>query len=348
MPANNLLTIKDLKITYKSNGSLTDVLHKISLQVKPGEAVGIVGESGSGKSQTALSVMQLIEGKPGITGGSIQFNGQTLTGLPESEMEKVRGHEIGIIFQDAKASLIPYQTIKEQVLDTHKSLANGRSKQQMLDEAARLLERMNFRNPKRVLGSYPNQLSGGECQRAYIMLALLGEPKLMIADEPTSSLDPVTSFKLIDLLTEICSEKEIALILISHDLAEIVRATDYVYVFFNGHIVEEFPSEWVQNNLHEPLHPYSRFLFSMFKGEAFASLKQNKPGNVPIDLPREAKNGTITCGCIYKERCSLKKELTEGLQDKCENENPRLQPGREQGKVACWAAVETEKEHHEG
>ncbi len=348
MPDKKLLTIKDLKITYKSNGSRTDVLHKISLQIKPGEAVGIVGESGSGKSQTALSVMQLIEGRPGITGGSIQFNGKSLTGLSENELEKMRGHEIGIIFQDARASLIPYQTIKEQVLDTHKSLANGRSKQQMLDEAARLLERMNFRDPKRVLGSYPNQLSGGECQRAYIMLALLGEPKLMIADEPTSSLDPVTSYKLIDLLTEICKEKAIALILISHDLAEIVRTTDYVYVFFNGHIVEEFPSEWVRNDLQEPLHPYSRFLFSLFKGEAFAALKNKKPGNVPVDLPWEAKNGTINCGCIYRGRCSLIKELDERLQAKCEEQHPHLQPGHEQGKVACWAAVETEKEQHEG
>ncbi len=347
MLGKNLLNIKDLKIAYSSNGSLTEVLHEISLQVKQGEAVGIVGESGSGKSQTALTVMQLIEGTPGITGGSIQFNGKTLTGLPESEMSKIRGHEIGIIFQDAKASLIPYNTIKEQVLDTYKSQANGRPKQQMLDEAVRLLKRMNFRNPKRILDSYPNQLSGGECQRAYIMLALLGEPILMIADEPTSSLDPVTSLKLIDLLTEICQEKEIALVLISHDLAEIVRATDYVYVFFNGYIVEEFPTDWIREKHREPLHPYSRFLFSMFKGEAFASLKKNKPESMPTALPRETKNSTIACGCIYKERCSLKKELIKEIRDKCEDKNPRLQSGRKQGKVACWAAVETEKEHYE-
>jgi len=347
MPGKNLLTISNLKIAYNSNGSLTEVLHEISLQVKQGEAVGIVGESGSGKSQTALTVMQLIEGRPGITGGSIQFNGKTLTGLSESEMSKIRGHEIGIIFQDAKASLIPYHTIKEQVLDTYKSLAKGRSKQQMLDEAVRLLKRMNFRNPQRILDSYPNQLSGGECQRAYIMLALLGEPKLMIADEPTSSLDPVTSLKLIDLLTEICQEKEIALILISHDLAEIVRATDYVYVFFNGYIVEEFPSEWIRDELREPLHPYSRFLFSMFKGEAFASLKQNKEESMPTALPREAKNGTIASGCIYKERCSLKKDLRKELRDKCEDKNPCLQHCGEQGKVACWAAIKTEKERYE-
>ena len=331
-----LLDIKNLKIAYNGRGKAQQVLHGISLKVEAGHSVGIVGESGSGKSQTALSVLRLLEGKPGIIGGEINFNGLNLASLSESDMQKIRGHKISIIFQDAKAALIPYMAIKEQVLDTYKSLGGGRTKKQIVEEASGLLKEMNFSDPGKVLSSYPGQLSGGECQRAYIMLSLLGHPQLLIADEPTSSLDPVTSYKLVDLLKDICDKRNIAFVLISHDLAEIVRVTDFVYVFFNGRVVEEFPTSWIHNNT-EPVHPYSRFLFSMYKGEAFAALKNGKQ----ISGITEAENSTdedSQAGCIYAHRCAWKNELPDAVIEKCETVHPNLQNYRKPGRVACWGA----------
>ena len=334
---NKLLTIEDLRISYNGRKETVEVLHGVSLNLEQGQAIGIVGESGSGKSQTALSVMQLIEGKPGIVSGSVRFRDKDLTTFGRSELKDVRGHELAIIFQDAKASLIPYLTIREQALDTYKSLAEGRTKGELIDFALELLTEMNFSDPKRVLESYPNQLSGGECQRAYVMLTLLGNPSVLVADEPTSSLDPVTSAQIIELIKKICKKLDISLILISHDLAEIARVTDYVYVFYNGYIVEEFPTAWVRDNLREPRHPYSRFLFSMFKGDAFRELRN---GNLHEnrEISTVTNSGELH-GCVYSERCTLRQNLPEELQHKCETEHPDLEPGEGNGKVACWGCT---------
>ena len=332
-----MLNVEELKIAYNGKAELVQVLNGISLSIKEGESVGIVGESGSGKSQTALSVLKLIQGRPGITGGRIYFDNMDLINYSEDDMRSVRGHQIAIIFQDARASLIPYLTIRDQVFDTYKSLANGRSKDEILTDAATLLEEMNFSDPEKIMSSFPNQLSGGECQRAYIMLALLGRPKLLIADEPTSSLDPVTSEMLIDLLKGICSRRKIAFILISHDLGEIIRVTDYVYVFYNGYIIEEFPAAWVRDKKQEPVHPYSRFLFSMYKGTAFADLKNGKK-NSDLYTPRMNGSNSDVCGCIYEPRCRLKPELDAALQIKCENMRPEPEQVISNSRVACWAA----------
>jgi len=148
---NSLLQIDNLHVSYHSSGSTVDVLHGISLKVREGQRIGIVGESGSGKSQTALSVMRLLTGRPGITNGRITCNGTDLTKAGEKKMNSIRGHDIAIIFQDAKASLIPYLTIKEQVLDTAKSLGYGRSDKEMLELAKNHLKEMNFSEPERIL-----------------------------------------------------------------------------------------------------------------------------------------------------------------------------------------------------
>lgn len=340
---SEFLSINSLKISYNGTKEQIDVLHGVSLQLKQGESVGIVGESGSGKSQTALSVLKLIRGTPGITGGSITFNGTTISELTENQMSAVRGHEIGIIFQDARASLIPYLTIREQVLDTYKSLGENRTKEEFLKRAKELLDEMNFSDVDRVLSSYPGQLSGGECQRAYIMLSLLGNPKLLIADEPTSSLDPVTSVKIVDLLKSVCEKHNISLILISHDLGEVVRVTDYIYVFYNGYIVEEFPSSWLKDDQIKPLHPYTRFLFSMFSGKAFSDLRGLGGGDNRFSITEKVRNlSNSGIGCIYKERCSFQKTLSEEKQKWCNTSHPELNEWMKGGKAACWGAGEVE------
>lgn len=333
---NKLLEIKDLKIQYNGQDETIEVLHGISLNLEEGKAIGIVGESGSGKSQTALAVLQLIEGRPGIVNGSIRFREKDLSNAKHAELKNIRGHELAIIFQDAKASLIPYLTIREQVMDTHKSLANGRSKEELLSFAQELLNDMNFNDPDRVLESYPNQLSGGECQRAYVMLTLLGNPSILVADEPTSSLDPITSAQIVELIKQICKKLNISLILISHDLGEIAKVTDHIYVFYNGHIVEEFPTEWVKEySTKEPKHPYSRFLFSMFKGKAFKELRNGAVSN-SSELTDVIKKNEELCGCIYSGRCPLKNDLPEAIKHKCETIHPDLSNGNGEGKVACW------------
>lgn len=323
------------------------MIHGISITIREGASVGIVGESGSGKSQTALSVLKLLRGTPGITSGVIEFDGLDLVSVRNKEMEQIRGHEIAIIFQDAKASLIPYMTIEEQVMDTQKSLGEGRSSHEMKKTARKLLREMNFSDSDRIMSSYPNQLSGGECQRAYIMLTLLGNPRLLIADEPTSSLDPVTSYQLINLLKQICSRRNIALVLISHDLAEVIRVTDYIYVFYDGHVVEEFPADWLREDKLKPVHPYTRFLFSMFKGEAFAELKEKSQKKIVLPETEQHEDYGQDDGCIYASRCDLKNKLDEGLQEKCFKKHPKLEPEREEGKVACWGSEKMNNEHAE-
>ncbi len=338
---SQLLNVDQLKVTYNGNHEQIEVLHGVSVNVREGEIVGIVGESGSGKSQTALSVMRLLQGKPGITDGKIMFNGTEITSLSEKEMCQIRGHSVAIIFQDARASLIPYLTIRQQVMDTYKSLAVGRTKKEFLTRAKELLEEMNFSDMERVLSSYPGQLSGGECQRAYIMLSLLGNPKLLIADEPTSSLDPVTSVIIIDLLKKICTKQGISLILISHDLSEVVRIANFIYVFFNGYIVEQFPSAWLESGEMRPLHPYTRFLFSMFKGEAFADLKKSGKNENPdfiSDSYSQAKS--LTGGCIYGQRCKFQNMLNSEQKQLCQSRHPDLVEWKSEAKVACWGAQE--------
>lgn len=340
---NTLIHINNLHISYHSSGSTIDVLHGISLEVRKAQRVGIVGESGSGKSQTALSVMRLLTGRPGITKGDISCNGTDLINADENKMNSIRGHDIAIIFQDAKASLIPYLTIKEQVLDTAKSLGYDRSEKEMLELAESHLKEMNFTDPGRILSSYPNQLSGGESQRAYIMLTLLGKPSLLIADEPTSSLDPVTSMKLIELLEAICEKRNIALVLISHDLAEIVKVTDYIYVFYNGYVVEEFPAKWIRENEREPQHPYTKFLFSMFKGDAFKELRNDNSNHYSNEqLQNNSGLDGIQFGCIYANRCPLVDITDNAIRQKCISSHPELKSLDSDGKVACYAADEQE------
>lgn len=341
-----LLAVENLHISYNGSEAPVEVLHGIQLNIMAGSSVGIVGESGSGKSQTALSIVRLIEGKPGITEGEIRFKERALTELTEKQLNQVRGHEIAIIFQDAKASLIPYMTIHEQVLDTHKSLSEGRGTGEMIRFARELLKKMNFQDPGRVLNSYPNQLSGGECQRAYVMLTLLGKPSLLIADEPSSSLDPVTSSQMLDLIQSLCKDLNITLILISHDLSEIARVTDYIYVMYDGHIVEEFPTSWLHDENHEPVHPYSRFLFSMFKGEAFASLRGQTSGeNVKPVAEESVSENPGSGGCVYSSRCRLKTKLPSDLQKICRAEHPELMPTKEPAKAACWGIGEILENH---
>lgn len=333
-----MLSIDHLNVAYYNSRRTVKVINGISLTLREGESIGIVGESGSGKSQTALSIMRMLQGSPGIVYGDITYKNRELTNLSEQEMRRIRGNEIAIIFQNAKSSLVPYMTIREQVIDTMQGLGKVDGRGDGLGKARELLADMNLENPGGILSRYPNELSGGECQRAYIMLSLLGEPDLLIADEPTSSLDPVSSKKLVDLLKAVCTEHGISLLLISHDLSEVIRATDRIYVYFDGFIVEHFPSEWLHSDSRQPVHPYTRFLFSMYKGEAFLELKRQPAKTVGSDFESVSRPPAGTGGCIYASRCGLRGRLPEELKAKCQSRHPPLESVHVDGQAACWGA----------
>lgn len=343
------LEIKDLNVEFNSLGETKQVLHDISIRVCRNRKIGIIGESGSGKTQTVLSILGLIEGKPGVVSGNIQFKNRSILNsnelnckdwkeFYENRTQQIRGHEASIIFQDAKASLIPYQTIEEQAIETWKALNGNDAVSTIVEKAALLLKEMKLSDTERVLKSYPNQLSGGECQRAYIMLALLGSPSLLIADEPTSSLDRKNADILLKMINNLCDLKDISLILISHDLRDVIENTDYVYVFFNGNVIEEFSIESYSsdNGSTTPSHPYSKFLLSMADGRLIKQLK-NDPKSVPL-FENGAKNNfeDKSTGCPYYNYCELRKSQSEEKQRKCMIEKPRLRTYLNENKSACW------------
>lgn len=350
-----MLLLKNIDIRFRVNGQFVDAVNGVQIAVNKGQKIGIIGESGSGKTQTAMSAVALIEGSPGLISGEIWLNGNKLYSnnsknrssgnkidFKSSKLEylryqenikELRGNEIGLIFQDARASLIPYKKIKDQAIETWNALGNKDIIK--LDERLHyLVSKMNFKNPEMILDSYPNQLSGGEAQRAYIILALLGRPSLLIADEPTSSLDPFTSAKIIDLIHNISEEEELSLLIISHSLDHVARVTDYIYVFLNGMVVEELKK--VNDKRFEPIHPYTKFLFSMAEGKAFRSLRSS-----PEVIKRHITDRELNDGCPYKHLCSLKTELNSDISNKCESIKPNLFKVNNTNRVSCWAYGES-------
>jgi len=345
-----ILKIKNLHLGFNNSPTYISAVRGIEVTINKGEKVGIIGESGSGKSQTFLSTLGLLENNPGVTAGEIIFDKVNIldgipkykkanSGIPESANKKwirsykkraksLRGKKISIIFQDAKSSLIPYKKIIDQALDTWKkhNIANN---SEFHDTVTSLLADMDIKDKGKLLDSYPNQLSGGEAQRAYIMLALLGNPEVLIADEPTSSLDPYSSRKIIDLLVKIVDQKGLSLILISHRLDQILSSVNKIYVFLNGLAMEEL--EVSDINEINPLHPYTIFLFKMANGNFFGKLRNGVSNSNTEHIKRN------NAGCPYSTVCELKKDLDINLQTKCNDTIPEqrlIAPGQ---KVACWA-----------
>jgi len=341
-----ILDINNLYINFKNGSDIIRAVDGINITLYKGKTTTIIGESGSGKSQTVLAILGLTDGQPGIVSGSINFNYHNLLeNIPlfkstnkneykkldkwfhnqQKIFKKIRGKEIALIFQDARASLIPYYSIKEQAWETWKK-NNSNNEKLFLDRIFHLSKSLAFENIERILSSYPNQLSGGEAQRAYILLSLLGNPELVIADEPTSSLDPSTSKSIIRLLVDLSKEENFSLLIISHDLGQVLSISDSIYVFLKGSIVEELMID--DKDIILPKHPYTRFLLSMAEGKAFRELRVNK------SIKRGNINTTIK-GCPYANNCSLKYEKDEKFKSKCEELKPDLKKVH-QGKVACW------------
>ncbi len=318
-----LLEIKDLKTQFRTREGAVKAVNGVSFNVNEGEALGIVGESGSGKSVTALSILRLLPMPPAeITDGSVLFNDKELTDLPEPEMRKIRGRDISMIFQDPISSLNPVMRIDRQLAEPLQ-LHLGLSASQANARALELLEAVGIPDAKRRLRSYPHQFSGGMRQRVMIAMALSTNPKLLIADEPTTALDVTIQAQILELILRLRRDLNTAVMLITHDLGVVAGVTDRVQVMYAGHIAETGPTEELFAN---PRHPYTLGLLSSVPRLDSAGKEelQTIPGSPP-DLLHPPQ------GCPFQPRCPFSLP-------KCETYPPYVQVGP-QHVSACWVDV---------
>ncbi|SET51431.1 oligopeptide transport system ATP-binding protein [Oceanobacillus limi] len=319
-----LLEVNDLSVSFDTYGGEVQAVRGVSFELNEKETLAIVGESGSGKSVTAQSLMQLIPMPPGkFVGGSIMFEGEDLTGKSEKQMQRIRGKEISMIFQDPMTSLNPTMTIGNQIgegLIKHQNL----SKKEAHNRAIELLELVGIPNPEARVKQYPHQFSGGMRQRAMIAIALACNPKVLIADEPTTALDVTIQAQIMDLMRDLQDKTNTAIILITHDLGVVANAASRVVVMYGGKIVE---TGKVDEIFYNPKHPYTwGLLGSMPKIENKDEELQSIPGSPP-DLSDPPK------GCPFVSRCPYAMEV-------CKNHMPEYTDVSNTQKTACWLTDE--------
>ena len=287
-----MLSVDHLTTVFDLAGGIAPAVIDVSFHVNEGETLCLVGESGSGKSVTALSILRLVQRPGRIAGGKILFKGRDLLTLDEQEIQKVRGAQIALIFQEPMTALNPVFTIGNQIEETlmvH-GIARGRAAR---DRAIELLEAVSIPDPQRRVRDYPHQLSGGLRQRALIALALACSPALVIADEPTTALDVTIQAQILDLLRDLKQRLGLALLLITHDLGVVAEMADRVAVMYAGRVVEEAP---VRELFRDPRHPYTRGLLASMPGGTRGSKLQAIQGTVP-------PLGHLPPGCAFAPRC---------------------------------------------
>ena len=325
-----LLQVQDLKTYFKTKAGRVRAVDGVNFSIKPGEKVAIVGESGCGKSVTALSIMRLVAQPAGeYAGGSVIFEDQDLLDAPESTMRKIRGGRIGMIFQDPMTCLNPTMTVGKQIaegLRIHLKL----SQDEAMKRAMALLEQVGIPDVANRINSYPHQFSGGMRQRVMIAIALACNPKLLIADEPTTALDVTVQAQILELISGICQEFGTALILITHDLGVVAGMTDRVIVMYAGKVVEEAPTEELFAN---PRHPYTLGLLNSvprLDEQRHSELRTIE--GAPPDLLRPPS------GCRFMPRCVFAHNVCR--------EEPALDAltGNATHRKACWIDVTDPKE----
>ena len=252
--SEQLVEVKDLKVTYYQNGVETPVVRNVSFEIKKNETLGLVGESGSGKSVTSKAIMRLIAEPPGkIANGEILFEGKNLLKMKEKQMQKVRGKDIAMIFQEPMTSLNPLYTCGSQIAEAI-LLHNKCSKQEAWERAVEILKMVGVPSPEKRAQSYPHELSGGMRQRVMIAIALSCNPRLLIADEPTTALDPTIQAQILKLIHDMQKEKDMSVLLITHDMGIVAENCDRVAVMYAGQILEIADVKTIFGN---PAHPYT-------------------------------------------------------------------------------------------
>ncbi len=324
-----LLELKDLHTYFKTKRGTVKAVNGVSYKVEPGRTLGVVGESGSGKSVSAMSILQLLDGNGYIDSGEIIFDGKNLTELSKNEMCKIRGNDISVIFQEPMTSLNPVFTVEKQVSEPF-MIHQGMSKNQARAKVIEMLKDVKIPNPETVAKQYPHQLSGGMRQRVMIAMALACQPKLLIADEPTTALDVTIQAQILKLMNELKKEKGTSILFITHDLGVICQMADDVAVMYCGQVVEHAPARTIFSKS-EFSHPYTEGLMvSIPRLDTPANERLDAiPGAVPhpLDLPK---------GCKFAPRC---KYCTQ----KCMEEEPELTEVAPGQQVRCFYARKEER-----
>ncbi len=322
-PGRALLSVQHLSIAFPSDEGIMPVVTDVSFDIAAGEVVGLVGESGCGKSMTAAGVLGMIPGRGMITGGTVHFDGQNLTGLPPQALEHIRGRQIGFVSQEPMVALDPTWRVGRQLGE---AIAHHRgiSKREAREAAIELLTAVNLPDPRGIASRYPHQVSGGQAQRIAIAFALAGNPRLLIADEPTTALDVTIQAEILALLKRIGAEREMAIMLITHNWGVVAELCDRAVVMYAGELVEQAPTSEM---FHRPLHPYTKGLLGSnphlaVKGDRLPTI----PGTVPapFEWPR---------GCRFAARCG--EALT-----KCEQAAIPLTRPLPQREIRCLRAEE--------
>ncbi|ONK21770.1 peptide ABC transporter ATP-binding protein [Bacillus sp. VT-16-64] len=326
-----ILEINQLHTHFFTDTGEIPAVNGVSLKIHKGEVLGIVGESGCGKSVTSLSIMQLVPNPPGkIVGGEIYFLGENLVKASNKRMRKIRGNEISMIFQEPMTSLDPLFTIGDQIIEAiriHQKI----SKKEARAKSIQLLKLVGIPRPEQIIHEYPHQLSGGMRQRVMIAISMACEPKLLIADEPTTALDVTIQAQILDLMKKLNTENETAILLITHDLGVVAEICDRVLVMYSGQVVEEGTMRQV---LKDPKHPYSQ---GLIKSLPVLHKKQQKLYSIPGTVP-QPKIGAV--GCHFAPRC-------EFAFDRCFVETPELYALAKGGSSRCFLYEGKESEQGE-
>ncbi|MBW6399259.1 ABC transporter ATP-binding protein [Roseomonas sp. HJA6] len=317
-----LLDVRGLRVAFPMGGGWGEAVRGVDFAVAPGEAVGLVGESGSGKSLSALAIMRLIAAPGRIAGGIIRFDGQDLLALPESGMRRLRGRHIGMVFQDPSTSLNPAFSVGQQLVDTIRAHRPELGRKALRDRAAEVLSLVGITEPQRRLTAYPHQFSGGMRQRVLIAMAIACEPRLLIADEPTTALDVTVQARVVELLNRLRQQLGLTVLFISHNLDLVAELCDRVVVMYAGQVVEEAAT--VDLFTH-PRHPYTRLLQRCIPRLGLAGHR------LPAIEGAPPPAGRVPPGCAFAERCP------DAVQ-RCALAPParRALDGHD---VACWEAA---------
>ncbi|GHG20927.1 ABC transporter ATP-binding protein [Paracoccus aerius] len=316
-----LLNVESLCVEFGPKSAPIRVINSVNLRVDAGEAVGIVGESGSGKSITSLSILRLVPEPPSrIASGRIEFEGRDLLAMPKSQLRHMRGRDIAMIFQEPMSSLNPVMTVEAQIGEAimlHQRLGRAERRARVIE----LLRLVGIPDPESRLKAYPHQFSGGMRQRVMIAIAVACNPKLLIADEPTTALDVTIQAQVLDLMKDVRRKLNTAILLISHDLGVIAEVCERVLVMYAGHVVEDAD---IRSLFENPQHPYTRGLL-----RAVPSLTDEHPRlyQIPGSVPQA---GSIRQGCPFYARCDLR-------QDICARAMPAMSTHGARHVAACWA-----------
>ena len=328
--AEALLEIRGLKTQFKTDDGMVRAVDGVDLTIDRGETLGVVGESGCGKTVTAMTVLKLIQMPPGrIVAGSVLWQGRDLVPLGPDAMRRIRSKEIAIIFQEPMTSLNPVYTVGHQIAETIR-LHEGLNRRDALDRTIEMLRLVNIPTPERRARDYPHQFSGGMRQRVMIAMALSCNPRLLIADEPTTALDVTIQAQILELMKELQASSGMAMVIITHDLGVVAETADRVVVMYAGRKVEEAPVEAL---FERPLHRYTRGLLG-----ATPSAMGRRGGRLTEIGGSVPALSELPVGCAFQNRCP-------DVFDRCRAERPVLMPLMPGRTAACFAAEEELSRH---